>query len=175
MRSRYLIDGQTHEVAVTRGAHGTLRIERPGRSISVRSEPLPDGRQRITIDGQAHEVWVGLGTDGVFLHSDVTGALGIETVTAAAATGQARGSAANVITAPMPGTVVAIHVAEGQLVAAGQPLMVIESMKLETTLSASREARVKTLHCVVGNTFALKAKLVTLEDADATPPTAPAP
>lgn len=173
MRSRYLIDGQTHEVAVTRGAHGTLQIERQGRSISVRSEPLPDGRQRITIDGQAHDVWVGQGPAGLFLHSPATGALDIETVTAAI--GQAHGSAVNVITAPMPGTVVAIAVTEGQLVAAGQPLMVIESMKLETTLSASREARVKTLHCAVGNTFALKAKLVTLEDADATPPTAPAP
>lgn len=175
MRRRYLIDGQTHEVMVTRGAHGALKIERLGRCIDVRAEPLLDGRQRLSLDGRAHDLWVGLGTDAVFLHSAARGAVAVEPVAASAAAGPARGAAANIISAPMPGTVVAIHVSSGESVAAGQPLMVIESMKLETTLSASRAARVKTLHCAVGNTFALKAKLITLEDAETEAADTPAP
>ena len=66
---------------------------------------------------------------------------------------------------PMPGTVIAIQVAEGDMVSVGQPLMVIESMKLETTLLAPREARVKAVHFGVGATFRLKAILLTLTDA----------
>jgi len=49
-------------------------------------------------------------------------------------------------------------------VCVGQPLIVIESMKLETTLTAPRDARVKAVHFSVGNTFALKSTLVTLQD-----------
>ena len=56
-------------------------------------------------------------------------------------------------------------VAEGDRVSVGQPLMVIESMKLETTLLAPREARVKAVHFGVGATFRLKAILLTLTDA----------
>ena len=64
----------------------------------------------------------------------------------------------------MPGTVIAVHVAAGDAVHAGQPLIVIESMKLETTLTAPRDARVKTVHFEIGKTFALKSTLVTLQD-----------
>ena len=65
----------------------------------------------------------------------------------------------------MPGVVIAVHVAAGDQVHAGQALMVIESMKLETTLAAPRDARVKAVHHAVGASFALKAALITLEDA----------
>lgn len=164
MRRRYLIDGQTHEVAVTRGPNGALQIERAGRCIVAIANAMPDGSHRLTIDDRSHAVLIAMGVDAVYMHSDVTGTVTIETVAVSATAGSARGAAGDVITAPMPGTVVAVHVVTGQSVATGQPLMVIESMKLETTLSATRDARVKAIHFDVGSTFALKAKLVTLED-----------
>ena len=67
--------------------------------------------------------------------------------------------------APMPGVVVALHVAAGDAVGEGDALMVIESMKLETTLVAPREARIQAVHFGVGATFGLKAILLTLADA----------
>jgi pyruvate carboxylase len=44
--------------------------------------------------------------------------------------------------APMPGAVVAVAVAEGEEVAAGQKLLTLEAMKMETTLYAERAGRV---------------------------------
>lgn len=41
---------------------------------------------------------------------------------------------------PMPGLVVAIHVAAGDEVQEGQPLAVLEAMKMENTLRAERRA-----------------------------------
>ncbi len=75
-----------------------------------------------------------------------------------------QGAAEDEVRTPMPGTVIAVHVAAGDAVHTGQPLIVIESMKLETTLTAPRDARVKTVHFAVGSTFALKSTLVTLQD-----------
>jgi propionyl-CoA carboxylase alpha chain len=44
--------------------------------------------------------------------------------------------AAGSLLAPMPGTVVRLHVAEGDHVEAGQPLLVLEAMKMEHPLTA---------------------------------------
>ncbi|ODU55962.1 MAG: hypothetical protein ABT02_21365 [Comamonadaceae bacterium SCN 68-20] len=163
MRRRYLIDGKNHDVVVTRGVEGEVSILRAGRRIDARAEALPDGRRRIVIDGREHVVWIAAGYRSVFVHDDASGATEIETVDAAGA-GQARAGASNTVVAPMPGTVIAVKVAEGERVGAGQPLVVIESMKLETTLAAPREARVKAVHYGVGATFGLKAILVMLQD-----------
>ncbi len=165
MRRRYLIDGQTHDVVVTRGAAGALQIDRAGRRISARAEPLPDGRHRLTIDGRDHAVWIASSADSVFVHGNATGAAEVETVDPAAAGGHARAGAADALSAPMPGTVIAVHVAVGDAIVAGQPLIVIESMKLETTLIAPRDGRVRAVHFGVGSSFGLKATLVTLADA----------
>jgi 3-methylcrotonyl-CoA carboxylase alpha subunit len=54
------------------------------------------------------------------------------------------------LTAPMPATVVAIHVAVGQRVKAGDPLIVLEAMKMELPLRSPREGVIKSIHCVKG-------------------------
>jgi acetyl/propionyl-CoA carboxylase alpha subunit len=46
------------------------------------------------------------------------------------------------IVAPMPGMVVRIEVAEGDTVAAGQGVVIVEAMKMENELKAGAEARV---------------------------------
>ncbi len=52
------------------------------------------------------------------------------------------GSAAQSITAPMPGTVLAVKVAEGDAVEAGQALVVLEAMKMENNVPAPAAGRV---------------------------------
>jgi len=64
--------------------------------------------------------------------------------------------------APMPGTVISIAVAEHERVAAGKTLLLIESMKLETSVKAPRDGTVEHIHVKVGQTFDRDAVLVTL-------------
>jgi 3-methylcrotonyl-CoA carboxylase alpha subunit len=55
------------------------------------------------------------------------------------------------LTTPLPGVVVAVPVAVGQKVAAGEVLMVIEAMKMEHTITAPYAGTVQTLHFARGD------------------------
>jgi acetyl/propionyl-CoA carboxylase alpha subunit len=63
---------------------------------------------------------------------------------------------------PLPGTVVAVHVASGQAVARGAPLMTIEAMKMEHTLTAPYAGSVGRLPFAIGDRVAAGAVLVEL-------------
>lgn len=52
-------------------------------------------------------------------------------------------ASANNIIAPMPGQIKAILVREGDMVKAGQKLLIMEAMKLENKLPAPRDGKVK--------------------------------
>ena len=55
------------------------------------------------------------------------------------------------ITAPMPGKIVKVLVKPGDMVAARQGLVVIEAMKMENELRATRAGRVKDVHVAEGD------------------------
>lgn len=149
----------------------TFEIEIDGSTRTAAVEPLgPDShRYRVSVDGVARTVdaWrvdadtlsiilpdrghasreVGFakglepGEQTVHLH---TGTLRVvvngrrsRRVAAAASTGVQR------IVAPMPGRVLRVLVAPGDEVAARQPLVVVEAMKMENELSSPRAGRVK--------------------------------
>lgn len=57
------------------------------------------------------------------------------------------------ITAPMPGTVVSIAADDGESVSIGQTLLVIESMKMQSEMTAWRDGTVERIHRQVGETF----------------------
>jgi 3-methylcrotonyl-CoA carboxylase alpha subunit len=66
------------------------------------------------------------------------------------------------LTAPMPGKVIAVHVAVGDKVKRGQALLVMEAMKMEHTIAAPGEGIVKELLYGVGDQIAEGAALITL-------------
>ena len=67
------------------------------------------------------------------------------------------------LAAPMPATVLRVLVAPGQAVRQGDPLIVLEAMKMEVTLRAPRDGQVDTLACVDGDLVQPGAPLVTLK------------
>jgi propionyl-CoA carboxylase alpha chain len=67
--------------------------------------------------------------------------------------------------APLPGTVSAVLVAEGDVVAEGDGLVVLEAMKMEHTLRANGAGAVAQVHCAPGQQVDVHDLLVTVEPA----------
>jgi biotin carboxyl carrier protein len=67
------------------------------------------------------------------------------------------------IRAPMSATVIRLHVAVGSAVSEGDPLVVVEAMKMEMPLRAPRDGTVKAVHCREGELVPAAAVLLELE------------
>ncbi len=66
-----------------------------------------------------------------------------------------------VLLCPMPGLVKAIHVAAGQAVKAGEPLCLVEAMKMENVLRAERDVTIKSIEAREGESLAVDATIMT--------------
>ncbi len=64
---------------------------------------------------------------------------------------------------PMPGLLTALHVGEGDSVEAGQPVAVVEAMKMENILRAEKSATVKKVNARPGDSLAVDAVIVEFE------------
>ena len=82
----------------------------------------------------------------------------------AAAPVQTPGTESSTLVAPMPGTVIRVAARAGDAVAAGDPLLVLEAMKMETPLPSPYSATVKAVHVEEGDRVERGALLVELDD-----------
>jgi propionyl-CoA carboxylase alpha chain len=64
---------------------------------------------------------------------------------------------------PMPGLLTALHVGQGDAVEAGQPLAVVEAMKMENILRAEKSGRVKSVSAKPGESLAVDAVILEFE------------
>jgi propionyl-CoA carboxylase alpha chain len=64
---------------------------------------------------------------------------------------------------PMPGLLVSLNVEEGEAVVAGQPLAVIEAMKMENILRAEKSGTVAKINAKAGESLAVDAIILELE------------
>ncbi len=68
------------------------------------------------------------------------------------------------VLAPMPGKVTKILVQTGQVVTKGQPVLVMEAMKMEYTLKSAHQGKVKAIHCHGGDQVSMSQVLVSFEE-----------
>lgn len=156
MRHAFDIGGTETEVWLSRdGAdyrlHGDAGEARVSLSAGWLDVDWVDEPVLVVIDGEAIHVHLG-GANYVLRHKDP----------ARRFADADDGGAGDAARAPMPGTVVRIDVAVGQPVTLGDPLLVIESMKLETTIRAWHGGAVAAIHVAPGQSFDREALLVTL-------------
>lgn len=68
---------------------------------------------------------------------------------------------------PMPGQLLRLTVKAGERIKAGQELAVVEAMKMENSLRATRDARVKTVYAAPGDTLAVDQKILEFAGTEA--------
>jgi 3-methylcrotonyl-CoA carboxylase alpha subunit len=134
--------------------------------LGTRLNAAPKRTIRLLCDGEPVEGSLGgnLGA-GSLLWPTERGAILVERgwphlfeVEESRGTGQAS-AADGAIIAPMPGKVIAVDVAEGQAVTAGQRLMVLEAMKMEHALTAPFDGVVEGLSVSAGGQVQVEAVL----------------
>lgn len=145
-----------------------LELEIEGRCLRAALEPGPSsGEYFLVVDGVREQIFLATKHDVHFVHwrgrtHRVTAWNALDRVREQAK----RAGGAEEIRAPMPGVVVSIAVAVGDAVETGTLLLTIESMKLQTAITASQPARVAALCVAIGENFDQGAPLVRLEPLD---------
>lgn len=161
MRHAFTIGDTDIEVWLARDGTG-YRLSGDAGTARVDLVPAGDGAFNLVIDGLSQPVLLAI--DGEDLHVHIAGRThGLRHLdpTRRFADAESAGGG-DVARAPMPGTVVRVDVAPGQAVATGDPLVVIESMKLETTIRAWHDGVVTAVHVAQGQSFDREAPLVTV-------------
>jgi 3-methylcrotonyl-CoA carboxylase alpha subunit len=72
-------------------------------------------------------------------------------------------AASGSLAAPMPGRIVKLMVHAGARVAKGEPLLILEAMKMEHTLTAPADGTVAEVHCAAGDQVVEGVELIRLE------------
>ncbi len=185
MKTSHLrIGGEALETAIE-DAPGGLRVtvaRADGPSGPARRADLAEivpGYYSLLLDGRSHTFVVAGWRGGVpGPHDGAAGGglreihLLLDGVAVAAETGRssrARGGAhvaagsAGLVRAPMPGLVVAVHAQPGAEVAAGQPLIIMEAMKMQMEIRAPHAGVVRAIHVAPGRDVAGNDLLVTVE------------
>ncbi len=143
----------------------TIRVRIGDRQLASEFTPNADGGGILTIDGRCYPVFGARRKDSILVS---VGPASFEFKPAEAASRRrARGLAAAEIIAPMPGKVLSVMGRDGDLVEAGLALVVIEAMKMETTLAAESAATVKHVRVEEGQMVDHGAVLIELSPSPA--------
>jgi acetyl/propionyl-CoA carboxylase alpha subunit len=110
--------------------------------------PLGNHRFRVGDGTRSQTGWAVQGSTGVWVFLD--GRVFLVPASGADSGRLARSHDEAGLLAPMPATVLAIHVSPGQRVSRGDLLMVLEAMKMELPIKAPRDGVVKAIGCRVG-------------------------
>ena len=150
-------------VIVSHRGDGYL-LDLPGGRVAARGELEPDGALLADLDGRRVTASVlRHGGDIVVLVPGGTHRLRLidpleSTLTEEAGVGR--------MTAPMPGKVIKVHVAPGDSVMRGAPLIVLEAMKMEHCISAPADGTVAAVHYAPGDLVEEGAELIAFESEE---------
>lgn len=145
------------------GGARVVRISIDGREVAATVAAMADGSAMVEFDGRRVRI------TGARRRAAIVAAAGpcaAEFVIVEGRTAhRAGGLAAPEVDAPMPGKVLKVLVVEGQAVAHGDALIVLEAMKMETTLYAESPAIVAKICVAAGQMVDHGARLIELNPA----------
>ena len=153
--------GQTW-TALAHGHGGRYRIELADEVHEVADARLTGDLLGLRIHGQARRFRILRHGTRLTLH-DGEQRTAVETVPAYRRTDMAEASGSGKIVAPMPGRVVLVKARPGDEVVAGQELLVMEAMKMELAVKASRDGVVADVRAAAGDFVEADTVLVALE------------
>lgn len=154
-------DGQAAYSATVTQDNDGYHIMVNDHQVNARAQLLADGTLRVDLDGQRMTATIVAQDDQLHVFSDL-GAAHFTQVDPTADNSE-EGAVAGSLTAPMPGKVVQVLVEVGSQVSAGDPLIVLEAMKMEHTISAPEDGTVSELLFAAGDLVDDSATLLVID------------
>jgi 3-methylcrotonyl-CoA carboxylase alpha subunit len=169
-------EGETIEVQVERAPKGagiSHRARLADRDLELGMEVLRPGQGWLTLDGRIMPCYAArVGDEAhIWLGGKVYRAQGVS-ATPSRARGQGDQGQKGTVLAPMPGTILKVVVEPGQEFAEHETLVIMESMKMEMSLSVPHAGKVESVHCEAGelvNKDVVLIKLAVPEEPDDAP------
>lgn len=153
--------GEHHIATLQRSHDGQMQLALGGSRWPFALSSRGDGVHDVTLGGQRHVLTVYATGEKLSIFSPQGSAVVHEIDPIAhAADGAAEGGR---LTAPMPGKVIAFLANPGDTVKQGQPLAVMEAMKMEHTIAAPRDGVVAELMYAVGDQVGEGGELLRLQ------------
>lgn len=158
-------DDQPREVRVEAAEEGGVRVSVGELDTEVTCEPLGHGCFRLRAGDRSWRVWVD--RDGATRHVTMEGVGQAVLEREGRGRRRRRETPEGSLSSPMPGTVVKVLVAEGDVVEKGQDLVIVEAMKMEIKVSAPAAGTVRSVRGVEGEPCDAGETLVEIMTADA--------
>jgi len=118
----------------------------------------------VEVDGEQFEVWPEEAATASISPRPATVPAALPEKPSISGNGNSTTSKPGAVSAPIPGVIIEIKVSEGEAVAYGQELCVLEAMKMKNSIRASRAGKVKKIHISVGDQVQQGKLLVELAD-----------
>lgn len=159
------VNGRQHEVDVVERL-GELKVAVDGKPLDLSYEEVDSlGQVALLSEGKSY----GVSIEGDMAKASIVIAghlyaveIEDERERAAHAAERAASKGGGLVKAVMPGIVVKLLVAENERVEAGQPLLILEAMKMQNEITAPAAGVIKTLHVREREAVAGGAKLISL-------------
>ena len=180
-KRRFLEAAERGRPEVVLDGDGSIELRLLGAVYLCRVAKLGPNRYRIEVDGRTIELGLEPGARGgarlllgdrrfdLFARPDARGLV----VEVDGVPHRLTGDPSTILRSPLPAIVSRIETAEGAEVVAGQPLLVLEAMKMETTLVADRPGRIRRLLVRANSQVGVDEPLVVIEPAGRAAPASP--
>ena len=161
------LEGTTTPVEVTPAGEGAYRIRLDGAEpLVVEAAELSRGQWSLRLQGRRAVVGALASAGDVAVQVGGRGLSGTALDARRAALRLGGAGGLGDVSTQMPGVVVRLLCAEGDEVVEGQPVIVVEAMKMENELKAPASGVVRAIHVTPGQAVESGALLIHIEPAD---------
>ena len=140
------VDGKIYDIDVVMSESGFCSIIYEGRSYNAESVRHSEGRYTITTHFRNFDIELS-NHQKKYLRGRQSAIDDVQ----------------ETITSPMPGKIIKVMVAENQEVKQGDPLIVVEAMKMQSTYTAAQNAIVEKVHIDEGDSVTRDQLLITFK------------
>jgi len=164
MEYEFLYNGKSCTISLDKG-DGHYKVSLNDKVIEVDASLVSPGELSMIIDGRSVRAF-GARSDGwrVICIGGVQWVLGDPAAEeSSGGAGGAGGTGDGMITTPMPGKIVAVHVKVGDVVKKQQPLIVVEAMKMQNDILSDVNGVVRKIHFEPGDQASFGEPLIEIE------------